>query len=102
MKQVRLLPKVSEPLQTYYLQDGFVEQDAEHHFSKCFAICKKLYCSNLSKTDLMQNTIVSIGISNQRETFVVWDKDGKPLYNAVVWQCKRSVQICEAIKRKQD
>ena len=44
--------------------------------------------------------IATIGISNQRETFVIWDKDGKPLHNAVVWQCKRSVQVCEDLKQK--
>jgi glycerol kinase len=44
--------------------------------------------------------IAGIGISNQRETFVVWDKEGKALHNAVVWQCKRSVQICEDLKQQ--
>lgn len=44
--------------------------------------------------------IAAIGISNQRETFVVWDKAGKPLYNAVVWQCKRSTEICESLKKQ--
>ena len=47
-----------------------------------------------------QKDIAAIGISNQRETFVVWDKNGTPLYDAVVWQCKRSVQICEDLKQK--
>jgi glycerol kinase len=46
------------------------------------------------------NAIAAIGISNQRETFVIWDKNGKPLHNAVVWQCKRSVQICDELKSK--
>jgi len=48
---------------------------------------------------LSKNEIVSIGISNQRETFVIWDTNGKPLHNAVVWQCKRSVSICEELKQ---
>ena len=42
--------------------------------------------------------IKSCGISNQRETFVLWDKAGKPLHNAVVWQCKRSVEICDRLR----
>ena len=42
--------------------------------------------------------ITAAGISNQRETFVVWNKLGEPLYNAVVWQCKRSIAICERLK----
>lgn len=41
--------------------------------------------------------IVTCGISNQRETFVVWDSSGAPLYNAILWQCKRSVAICERL-----
>lgn len=44
--------------------------------------------------------ISAIGISNQRETFVVWNAAGKPLYPAVVWQCKRSVQVCSQLKEK--
>jgi glycerol kinase len=40
------------------------------------------------------------GISNQRETFVVWEEDGTPLYNAIVWQCKRSLEICDRLKRQ--
>ena len=44
--------------------------------------------------------IVSIGITNQRETTVIWDKDtGKPLYNAIVWQDKRTSSICDQMKR---
>jgi glycerol kinase len=46
------------------------------------------------------NNITAIGISNQRETFVVWDKSGKPLHNAIVWQCKRSGQVCEDLKKQ--
>src|SRR5262249_14969620 len=46
------------------------------------------------------NNIVTCGISNQRETFIVWDKEGKPLHNAIVWQCKRSIDICEKLKQQ--
>ncbi|HSC36229.1 MAG TPA: FGGY family carbohydrate kinase, partial [Chitinophagaceae bacterium] len=46
------------------------------------------------------NDIAALGISNQRETFVLWNKEGKALHPAVVWQCKRSVQVCGDLKRK--
>ena len=46
------------------------------------------------------SAIQAIGISNQRETFVVWDQAGRPLYNAVVWQCKRSIDICAQLSRQ--
>jgi glycerol kinase len=91
--------KGSQPLHTTYLDNGFVEQDAEEIFQNVLASIKKCLDEFVSK-EFDTNAIVSIGISNQRETFVVWDKNGKPLHNAVVWQCKRSVQICEGLKQK--
>jgi glycerol kinase len=45
-----------------------------------------------------RNHIKTCGISNQRETFLLWNRQGKPLYNAIVWQCRRSVRICERWK----
>ncbi len=45
--------------------------------------------------------IAAIGITNQRETTIIWDKDtGEPLYNAIVWQCRRTAEICEELKRR--
>jgi glycerol kinase len=91
--------KGSEALHTSYLENGFVEQDAEEIFQNALASIKKCLDEFVSK-EFDTNAIVSIGISNQRETFVVWDKNGKPLHNAVVWQCKRSLQICEELKER--
>jgi glycerol kinase len=91
--------KGSEPLHTTYLDNGFVEQDAGEIFQNVLASVKKCLDEFVSK-GFDTNAIVSIGISNQRETFVVWDKNGKPLHNAVVWQCKRSLQICENLKQR--
>jgi glycerol kinase len=79
------------------LQDGFVEQDANTIFENVLQSVQNCI-QQFKQNGFDENTIVSIGISNQRETFVVWDKDGKPLYNAIVWQCKRSIQICEQLK----
>jgi len=91
--------KGSETLHTSYLDNGFVEQDAEEIFQNVLASVKKCVDEFVAK-GLHPDSIVSIGISNQRETFVVWGKNGKPLHNAIVWQCKRSVQICEDLKQK--
>ena len=91
--------KGSEPLHTSYLENGFVEQDPEGIFQNVLASVKKCI-AQFEQKGLDVNDIVSIGISNQRETFVVWDADGKPLHNAVVWQCKRSVNICEQLKQQ--
>lgn len=87
----------SEALKSYFLEGGFVEQDPEEIFKNVLdSIAKCLEDFKTKGGDL--NDIKACGISNQRETFVVWDSEGKPLHNAVVWQCKRSVQICERLK----
>jgi len=91
--------KGAEPLQTSYLDNGFVEQNPEEIYQNVLASVRKCL-QQFSENGLIKDDIVTIGISNQRETFLLWDKTGKPLYNAVVWQCKRSIHVCEELKRK--
>ncbi len=91
--------KGSEDLQTYYLDKGFVEQEPETIWQNVLGSVKKCL-QQFQEKGFSKSDIAAIGISNQRETFLLWDKDGNPLYNAVVWQCKRSVQICERLKEK--
>ena len=93
------IAKGSEDLYTHYLPNGFVEQEPEVIYRNAIASVKKCL-QQFEERGFSKNDIAAIGISNQRETFVVWDKNGRPLYNAVVWQCKRSVQVCEDLKRK--
>ncbi|MBL7737979.1 MAG: glycerol kinase GlpK [Chitinophagaceae bacterium] len=93
------MAKGSEPLHTHYLDNGFVEQDPEEIYRNVLVSVKKCL-EQFSEKGFNENEIAAIGISNQRETFVIWDKEGKPLYNAVVWQCKRSVEVCEQLKQK--
>jgi glycerol kinase len=93
------IAKGTEPLYTQYTDNGFVEQDPESIYQNVRAsVSQCLDAFEKGGHDKAQ--IAAIGISNQRETFVVWDKTGKPLYNAVVWQCKRSVEICESLKQQ--
>jgi len=90
--------KATAPLQSSFPQVGFVEQDPEKIYQsvmKAVNACVRNFCEAQSG-DL--NAIVACGISNQRETFVLWEKSGVPLTNAVVWQCKRSVEICDRLK----
>lgn len=55
----------------------------------------------LEKTGVRPEEVAAIGITNQRETTVVWDKNtGKPIYNAIVWQCRRTAAICDELKAK--
>jgi len=93
------IAKGSEPLHTSYLDNGSVEQDAEDIYQNALVSVKKCL-QQFTEKGFDASDIAAIGISNQRETFVIWDKNGKPLHPAVVWQCKRSVQVCEDLKQK--
>ena len=98
-EQGKICAKATEPLKTFYLDNGFVEQDPEEIFQNVLLSvqkCIEAFVSNGGDT----KDIVTCGISNQRETFVIWNKEGRPLYRAVVWQCKRSVGICERLKKE--
>lgn len=91
--------KASEPLKSYYSDGGRVEQCPEEIYRNVLTSVEK--CLEVFKAgggNLMD--IKAVGISNQRETFVVWDEAGIPLYNAVVWQCKRSVKVCERLQKE--
>lgn len=94
----KAIARASEPLKTYYHEGGFVEQNPEEIYQNVLISVKKCLDDLKAKGGNAENIKVC-GISNQRETFVVWDKNGIPLYNAVVWQCKRSVEICEQLKK---
>jgi glycerol kinase len=94
-----VIAKATEPLKTFYLEGGFVEQDPEEIYINVLTSVKNC----LTEFEYNGGNLADIktcGISNQRETFVVWDEDGKPLHNAVVWQCKRSLSVCADLKLK--
>jgi glycerol kinase len=93
------IAKGSASLSTNYLENGFVEQDPEEIYQNALLAVKNCL-ETFYKKGFTEENIAAIGISNQRETFVVWDKDGKPLHNAIVWQCKRSVEICGQLKKR--
>ncbi|SMG14471.1 FGGY family carbohydrate kinase [Arenibacter troitsensis] len=94
-----LVSKASEPLKSYYPLPGFVEQDPHELYQNVLTAVGKCYSVFMESFSGEEQNIISCGISNQRETFVVWDNNGEPLHNAVVWQCKRSVAICEELKQ---
>ena len=95
----KAIAKGSEPLRSYFSEGGFVEQQPEEILQNVLTSVEKCLGEFKSKGGDVKN-IKACGISNQRETFVVWDEKGKPLYNAVVWQCKRSVKICERLRKE--
>ena len=95
----KLCAKITEPLKTNYLDNGFVEQSPEAIFQSVLSSVKKCIEVFVGKRHSVKN-ILTAGLSNQRETFIVWDKNGEPLHNAVVWQCKRSIEVCKRLKEE--
>lgn len=97
--QSRIVAQATEPLKSYFPQPGFVEQNPLEIYQNVIASVKSClgrFQEGVSN-DLTQ--IKTCGISNQRETFLLWNDAGQPLCNAIVWQCKRSVEICNRLKK---
>ncbi len=81
----------------YYPKEGWVEHDATEIYSTEIGVMTEA----VAKSGIDPGDIVAIGITNQRETVVVWEKDtGKPICNAIVWQCRRTADICEDLERR--
>jgi len=77
-----------------YPHEGWVEHDPMEIFSTQYAVMTDI----ISKADIKADDIAAIGITNQRETTILWDKNtGKPVYNAIVWQCRRTSAIVDAL-----
>ncbi len=90
----KIVGQASREFKQIYPNPGWVEHDAEEIW-KCQLSTLK---DALTTTDIKPNQIASIGITNQRETLVVWNRHtGKPIYNAIVWQCRRTANICDEL-----
>ncbi len=81
----------------YFPQPGWVEHDATEIWTTQLTMATEA----VVKKDLSAQNIAAIGITNQRETVVVWDRNtGKPIYNAIVWQDKRTAVFCDELKKE--
>ncbi|MDM5246653.1 glycerol kinase GlpK [Lysinibacillus sp. G4S2] len=90
-----ILHSAQQEFQQYFPQSGWVEHNAEEIWSSILSCI----ATALSAKNIDSNQIAGIGITNQRETTVVWDKNtGKPIYNAIVWQSRQTNAICEELK----
>ena len=79
----------------YYPRPGWVEHNADEIWGSVLAVLGELF----GKGKIKPSQIEGIGITNQRETTVVWDKvTGEPIYNAIVWQSRQTAEICDALK----
>jgi len=80
-----------------YPAPGLVEHDPEAIWSSQLAVAQEV----MKKSGVLARDVAAIGITNQRETTIVWDKTtGKPVFNAIVWQSRLTVPICDALKAK--
>ena len=81
----------------YFPKPGWVEQDANEIYRNQIATARQL----INKCGISFSDVAAIGITNQRETTVVWNRNtGKPIYNAIIWQDKRTEELCSKIKEK--
>lgn len=90
------LADASRPLRQSYPADGWVEHDAEEIWTACQAVLREA----ITKSGRSVGEVAAIGITNQRETVVVWDrKTGRPIHPAIVWQDRRTADVCEGLVR---
>ena len=81
----------------YFPKPGWVEHDAGEIWSTQLGVAVEA----MSKIGASAEDIAAIGITNQRETVIIWDRDtGEPVYNAIVWQCRRTSEYCDSLKAK--
>ena len=90
----RLLDQESLPHRQIYLRPGWVEHNVEEIFDNTLEVTSTL----INRHPDQGNSLLALSITNQRETFVLFDrKTGRPLYNAIVWQCRRGDEFCKQL-----
>lgn len=94
-KKGQVVASAYQEFPQYFPQPGWVEHNAEEIWESVYASIQKI----LAK--IPGSAIAAIGITNQRETTVIWDiATGRPIHNAIVWQCRRTAKRCEQLKKK--
>jgi glycerol kinase len=93
----RVVSSADREIRQIYPQPGWVEHDAVEIFQTSLAVAKEA----LQKAGVRASQVKGMGITNQRETTVVWDRHtGEPVSNAIVWQCRRTAAMCEELKKR--
>ena len=93
----RIVSVAQREFRQIYPRPGWVEHDPVEIWDTQLAVAKEA----MSKAGATPSSIAAVGITNQRETTVVWDRDtGRPVYNAIVWQCRRTSDFCNELKRR--
>ncbi len=93
--QLEIIAVAQQEFEQFFPESGWVEHDPEEIWSSTLAVCRKA----LEKSGLLVTDIAAIGITNQRETTILWDKDtGKPIHKAIVWQDRRTTEYCNQLR----
>lgn len=96
-KKGQIINVAQKEFKQIYPKAGWVEHDPMEIWASQSGVAREV----LEMSAIRPDQIVGIGITNQRETTLVWDKNtGKPVYNAIVWQCRRTASYCERLKEK--
>ena len=93
-KDQKIVAMAQKEFTQHYPKEGWVEHDAVEIYSSQYGVMIEA----IVKSGINVEEIAGIGITNQRETTVLWEKDtGRPVYNAIVWQCRRTADICDGL-----
>ena len=96
-EQENVVAMLSREFPQIYPEEGWVEHDPMDIWSSQYGVMME----TVAKSGISPQDIVGIGITNQRETTIVWNRHtGKPVYNAIVWQCRRTAQTIERLKKE--
>ena len=88
---------VQKEFTQYFPHPGWVEHDADEIWSSMLGVAVEA----MNKLNITPDQVAAIGITNQRETTIIWDKNtGEPVYHAIVWQCRRTSEYCDQLKEK--
>ena len=95
-KSSNIVAMAQHEIKGIYPKAGWVEQDPMEIYANQYAALTEC----IAKSGVSPDEIAAIGITNQRETVVAWDKNtGRPICNAIVWQCRRSADICLELEK---
>ena len=94
-QEQNIIGSAQRELTQIYPKPGWVEQDPMEIWSTQYSVLTEV----LAQTGVSPEELAAIGITNQRETTIVWDREtGRPVSNAIVWQCRRTASLCEELK----
>lgn len=95
-RQAKVVAVAQREFRQIYPQPGWVEHDPMEIWESQLAVAREA----ITTAGIAASQIAAVGITNQRETTVIWDRaTGTPIHNAIVWQCRRSAPLCDALKR---